>query len=836
MLHSRSSRCKDRLADRIGWPAKLVHPLTAAVLAGLLCTLLPAPAKAADEGNAPDGEVSPKTAQSQKDSDSDIAGSDETAADGSLDGEELILARGEAIYRKACQECHGASGEGVEQAYAEPLQGDLTLGELTELIADTMPEEDPETCVAEDAAAVATFLYHAYYSEAAQVRNRPPRISMARLTGEQLRQSLADLFGHFHEPTGTTDDRGITGTYFKGPRWKKENKKLERVDATLDFDFGTEGPAEGIEPEEFYIQWLGSLIVNETGRYELVLRSSCSCIMYFGGHERVLVNNHVQSEGKEEFRRTLQLTAGRAYPLRIEFIQRKRKTKQPPAKISLSWVPPGGSEEIIPHRHLAPQWYSGAFPLQTKLPPDDRSYGYERGIAISRQWDESTSQAAIEFARIAVDELYPRYRRKHRKEPDENRAKLRAFLGELVEVAFRGGIDDATKTLYVDKQIDATEDDAEAIKRVVLASLKSPRFLYPLLDSDRSRAQRVANRLALVLFDSLPSDEWLLKAAEKNQLQRQGQVRDAAWKMVNDYRTRAKIRAFFYQWFDISQMEEITKDGEQFPGFDAELLADLKKSLDAFFDDVIWSDSGDLRQLLQADWMYTTDRMAAFYGDAWKPAEKQGEAQAGDLARSVSDSAVHVGVLTHPLLMSHLAHHSATSPIHRGVFLTRHVLGRVIRPPNAAFAPLNPDLHPDLTTRQRVELQTGEVNCQVCHEKINSLGFALEHFDAAGRFRSHEMNHPIDATGNYVSRDGVQVEFEGARELGDFLAGSQDCHRSFVESAFEHFVKQPIAAFGPRVADQLTKSFQSSGYNVRELIVSIAVIAAWQKHVPNPGT
>jgi hypothetical protein len=160
------------------------------------------------------------------------------------------------------------------------------------------------------------------------------------------------------------------------------------------------------------------------------------------------------------------------------------------------------------------------------------------------------------------------------------------------------------------------------------------------------------------------------------------------------------------------------------------------------------------------------------------------------------------------------------------VFLTRHTLGRVLRPPNAAFTPINPELHPNLTTRQRVELQTGEVSCQVCHQKINSLGFALEGFDAAGRFRDREKGLPIDALGSYITLSGETAEFEGARQLGDFLATSEDCQRAFVDSAFEHFVKQPISAFGPDVSDQLVKSFQESGYHIQRLIVSIAKIAA----------
>ncbi len=139
--------------------------------------------------------------------------------------DDALVNRGEAIYRKSCQICHGEKGQGVEDAYPDPLSGDLAVGELTELISETMPEEDPDSCVAEDATAVAAYLHHAFYSPAAQVRNRPPRIAMARLTGEQLRQSLADLFGHFHDSPRTVGERGIKGTYFKGANGRMKTKK-----------------------------------------------------------------------------------------------------------------------------------------------------------------------------------------------------------------------------------------------------------------------------------------------------------------------------------------------------------------------------------------------------------------------------------------------------------------------------------------------------------------------------------------------------------------------------------------------------------------------------------
>ena len=221
----------------------------------------------------------------------------------------------------------------------------------------------------------------------------------------------------------------------------------------------------------------------------------------------------------------------------------------------------------------------------------------------------------------------------------------------------------------------------------------------------------------------------------------------------------------------------------------------------------------------------TDRRLSAFYGDAWRSDGEPIDPAIG-YRPTVADADSHVGVLTHPLVMAHLSYHDTTSPIHRGVFLTRRILGRVLRPPNMAFTPLDPDLHPGLTTRARVTLQTAETNCQVCHHKINGLGFALENFDAVGRFRDREHNQPIDASGLYVARDDSEVTFTGARELGDYLASSDDAAAAFIEAAFEFFVKQPPAAFGPDTARRLRGDDPADGLPVRRLIRDIAVTAS----------
>lgn len=731
-----------------------------------------------------------------------------------------LLKQGQRIYSDSCADCHGTRGEGVKEAFERPLAGDLSVRELSQRIGKTMPEGEPDKCVGEDANAVAAFIHNAFYSEEARIRNDPPRIRLTHLTGNQLRQSIADLYSHFHGVQTPKPERGLSGVYFTGSRPNRKNQKIERVDGQLNFDWKNDGPGAGIDAKDFFVRWQGGLKVDETGTYDIVVESTCAFIFWLGHNRREFINNRVQSGYKTRFERSIVLTGGRVYPIQIEFFQRKRKTEQPPAKFSLSWVPPHGTPAVVPQRNLVPGWVQPAYSLQAKLPPDDRSYGYEQGLAVDRQWDASTTASAVEFSQIAADELWPVFQSRNKNIAEADRKRLKAFLKDLIETAFRGPLDEASQKFYIDAQLAQEKDDADAIKRCVLVTLKSPRFLYPGLDSDRSRAQRVANRLALTLHDSLPTEQWLVGQARTDHFQNESQIRTAAKKLVNDYRTRGKTRELMYEWLNLSHFGEIVKDDKQFPEFNAEIVADSRASFDAFLDEVIWSESSDFRELFKADWSYTTPRLASYYGDEWKA--KEGSVA---LARTAPQKN-RAGLLTHPYLMSGLAYQDSTSPIHRGVFLLRSVLGRALQPPKEAFTPLSPKLHPDLTTRQRIELQTSPKNCQSCHTKINGLGFVLENFDSVGRFRKTETGKAIQPTGQYISRDGETAKFEGASELAEFLANSQDVHRAFVKRAFQHFVKHPIAAYGPRRLDELTAKFQNSGFHIQNLLVEIAVIAA----------
>jgi hypothetical protein len=360
----------------------------------------------------------------------------------------------------------------------------------------------------------------------------------------------------------------------------------------------------------------------------------------------------------------------------------------------------------------------------------------------------------------------------------------------------------------------------------VVLVLRSPRFLYHDALIGEFDAFDTAEWIALGLWDSLP-DQQLLTAAAEGRLETHEQVLDHTRRMMPDVRAKFKLRQFFHQWLGIDPPRRIVKDIEHYPEFDASILADLRVSLDLFLEDVAWGETSDFRRLLLEESLFLNDRLAAFYGVEIPPG--------ADFQKVSVPSHGRAGVLSHPYLMAGYSYGDTTSPIHRGVFIARGLLGRRLRPPPEAVTPLAPELHTELTTRERVALQTSPAACQSCHAMINPLGFSLEHFDAVGRYRAEEKGQGIDSSGFYTTRAGSRVEFSGARQLASFLADHEETQRAFIERLFQHTIKQPIRAFGDDRLDALHAALVHDNFHIRNLLAEIvagsAIIAREQTHV-----
>jgi Protein of unknown function (DUF1588) len=231
----------------------------------------------------------------------------------------------------------------------------------------------------------------------------------------------------------------------------------------------------------------------------------------------------------------------------------------------------------------------------------------------------------------------------------------------------------------------------------------------------------------------------------------------------------------------------------------------------------VWSDTSDYRQLLQADYLLLNDRLGKLYGQSVTGSEFQ---------PIKFDPKQRSGVVTHPYLLAALASSKLTSPIHRGVFLTRNIVGMALKPPPMAVAFEDSHFNPKLTMREKVTELTQNNNCMSCHAVINPLGFSLENFDAIGRWRTKDNNKPVNPVTEFANEEGHKVKLSGPRDIVNYVADNPSGHRAFIRHLFNHTVKQQIPAYGSKVLDELQHNFAANQCNIQKLLADIAVVAA----------
>ena len=729
---------------------------------------------------------------------------------------------GEVVYREECLRCHGSMGQGVAGKSDEPLVGEKSIASLAKYVAKEMPEDDPGALSAAESLASAEFIHKAFYSPEARARNNPPRLELAHLTDRQYRESITDLLGSFRRGNATSESGGLAAVY-RGLKDgdstntnKNEAKFLDRVDPAIDFDFGAKAPAAGARAEQFKIDWTGSLLVPDTGEYDFRVTTPNGVRVYVnapsnGSEKNALIDLWVSSAMLRSGQGQAFLLGGRSYPFKVEFFKYKDKT----ASIKLEWRPPGGAWTVIPAENLSPKPSASVAVVSIPLPPDDASMGYERGVSVSREWTEAVAKGALQ----AAAQLAPRLHEYAGTTPvaPDRAEKLKAFSLRFAQLAYRRPVEEAQKAELLKLFTPAVTPEV-ATKRAVLHALSSPYFLYPATGPQDDYA--VAARLALAMWDSLP-DETLLQAAAKGALKTPELVRAQAQRMQKDPRAKAKLRDFLHHWLHVEEGSEIAKDQLAYPGFDQGVVMDLRTSLDLFSESVVWSDASDYRQLLLSDAILMNERLAKFYGQTLPE---------GHGFRPVKmDADQRAGVLTHPYVLATFSYTKSSSPIHRGVFLTRNILGRMLKPPPMAIAFMDDKFDPSFTMREKVTELTAKPACQSCHVTINPLGFSFERFDAVGRVRATDNNKPINATADYTAADGTVIKLSGARDVALHAAESQAGQAGFVRNLFQAMVKQPTTAYSPELLGQLTGRFRRDHYHVRNLAIEVAVIAALPK-------
>ena len=286
--------------------------------------------------------------------------------------------------------------------------------------------------------------------------------------------------------------------------------------------------------------------------------------------------------------------------------------------------------------------------------------------------------------------------------------------------------------------------------------LASPKFLYRFeRDPEnvapgsvyRLNSLELASRLSFFLWSSLP-DEELLKAASDGSLNRAGVLDREVRRMLADPRSEALAANFAGQWLHLRNLRNVAPNSDDFPDFDDNLRQGFQRETEMLFESVMREDRNVL-DLLTANYTFVNERLARHYGipDIY-----------GSRFRriTVTDDARR-GLLGQGSILAVTSHAERTSPVLRGKFVLENILGMPVPPPPPDVPLLkgNQEGEKPRTMREQMAEHRANAACASCHKVMDSIGFALENFDAVGAWRTQDSGLPIDASGELA--DGAKI-------------------------------------------------------------------------------
>ena len=377
---------------------------------------------------------------------------------------------------------------------------------------------------------------------------------------------------------------------------------------------------------------------------------------------------------------------------------------------------------------------------------------------------------------------------------------------------------------------------ADGVELVLSYFFQSPHFVYRTELSSAVAGGKVAlgpyaiaTRLSYGLTNTMPDDALFAAAAGEELTTRAGVLLQAE-RLLGLPSARSTVADFHEQLLGMREYEVVSKDARQFPEFSAGVADDLKLEAVSFIEDVVFEQDRGLHELLTAPYTFANQRIAALYGLA--PGARTGS-QADAFARVELDPLQRAGLLTQVGFLAANGEGATPNIIMRGVHIARKVLCVDLPPPPAMIPPL-PALSATSTNRQRVAELTKNAPCNGCHTSIiNPLGFAFEKLDGVGKYRTQENGRAIDATGSY-SLDGATVSYDGAVQLIERIAGSQQAHdcysRHWVEYLYGREVDMDSGA--DRSLVEQAGSLSNSDAPVKELVVNLVATDAFLTRLP----
>ncbi len=289
--------------------------------------------------------------------------------------------------------------------------------------------------------------------------------------------------------------------------------------------------------------------------------------------------------------------------------------------------------------------------------------------------------------------------------------------------------------------------------------------IHPISDLE------LAARLSFFLWSSIPDDE-LLGVAARGRLRDPGVLERQVRRMLADARAQALVDGFALQWLALRTLPSVVPTPELFPEWDDNLREAFRRETELFVASQIREDRSVL-DLLRADYTFANERLARHYGIP--------DVYGSRFRRVTFDDGARGGLLGQGSILTVTSYPTRTSPVLRGHWLLEQMLGAP-PPPPPPDVPALPDRGAGgrpASVRERLEQHRDNPVCASCHAPMDPLGFALEHFDAIGKWRATgDGGGPIDASGAFPDGTG----FDGLAGLRAVLLSR---HEQFVRTVTE---------------------------------------------------
>lgn len=407
----------------------------------------------------------------------------------------------------------------------------------------------------------------------------------------------------------------------------------------------------------------------------------------------------------------------------------------------------------------------------------------------------------------------------------------RRILTRLASRAFRrpATADEIDRLWKLVRLARANGDNFETgIQLALQAILISPHFLYkverPVAEGKIRELDdyELATSMSYFLWSSMPDDQ-LFRLAYEGKLKQDDNLENEVRRMLKDVRSAELVKNFVGQWLQLRNLPQTSIDEKSFPEFNEQLAASMRRETELFAWDLMRRDASIL-EFLDADYTYVDYRLALHYGLENVDFNNRPRT---DFVRASLQGTRRGGLLTQASILTLTSNPTRTSPVKRGRWVLENLLNTPPPPPAPDAMPLEDQKELTGSLRERMQAHRANPSCASCHAQMDPLGFALENFDAIGRWREKDDGYPIDASAELPGGK----KFNGPLELQALLLKEKryDFVRCMAEKMLTFALGRGIEYYDRCAVDKIVKRVKNGGYRFSELVIAIVESEPFQK-------